>query len=181
MLDLADVRINRKEIIWNYFPKEEWDRFHSVLDCGSSNGAKGMQYYIKQGLNPGRVHAVDFDHAGLQVLEKLGVHTHYENLEYRKPSAFLPSVFDLILCVEMLEHVTQECHDLLLNSFMHILRPGGHIVLTFPVNAFAKTNKAHIRQPKCGPILKKLASLFQNVEMRKYGKRTYMLFFMGKL
>ena len=184
MLNLIDIRPCRKEIIWDYFPENEWNRFHNILDCASGDGRKGMQYYIGRGLNTNNydVHAIDINRRGLKVLSKLGVQTHHQNLVHSMPSTFLLDIkFDLILCVETLEHLTQKCQDDLLNDFIRILKLDGHLVITFPVDAFSKPNATHIRQPKYKHLLKKLEPLFQCVEMRKYGDTTFMLFFTGKL
>ncbi|MHA2023955.1 MAG: class I SAM-dependent methyltransferase [Candidatus Thorarchaeota archaeon] len=180
MLSSTNIKPNRKEIIWNYFPEDFWKKA-TVLDCASGDGRKGMQHYVAKGLPASQAHAVDIDPKSLGTLKKLGVKTTVVDLEKANYKKVWPDkVFDLIMCMETLEHLTQEAEDNLLSYFMEVLSEGGHMVITFPVNYQIPTNCFHVRQPSFLEIAKMLSPIFTCFEMRKYGWRTYMMFFLYK-
>jgi len=172
----------RPETIWKLV--DNWDTAE-VLDCGSSNGSLGMRYYLKHGLFPDKVTAVDIDPQALAVLEAKGVSTVCMDLEKDDLIETLISKYDLILCCEVLEHITWEAEKEIIDSFMKMLNQNGTLVISFPLNA--KVNgkskakaKPHIRQPFAEPIEKLLTPYFEFYTKVEMNYRTQLLLFSGR-
>jgi SAM-dependent methyltransferase len=58
------------------------------------------------------------------------VNRHFHVIDDDIRRTRLQGKFDLITCVSVLEHIRE--HDAAVRSMFHLLRPGGHLVVTFP-------------------------------------------------
>lgn len=179
MLNLIHHKPNRGKILRDYFPASFWEQAN-VLDCASGDGRKLAKIYSKHMPSMGALTAVDIDQEALDVLKNLGANTLCLDLEKEDICSHLPGMFNIIVCSETLEHLTEECEDKLLGSFVELLLTDGHLFMTFPVDSMRPSNPYHIRQPDLLKIIRKFSPLFHNFEIRKYNYRTYVFFFLHK-
>jgi SAM-dependent methyltransferase len=97
-----------------------------VLDLGCRYGALTRTY-----LAGNRVTGVDVDREALAEVAKLGVETHWADLDERFP--FGDDAFDVVVAGELLEHLADPAA--VVAHVERVLRPGGRFVGSVP-NAF---------------------------------------------
>ena len=96
-----------------------------ILDIGCANGA-----IIKPLLDGKReLHGVDISPVLIQKANANGIKGVLHNLE-NAPLPYPDKTFDAVFCGETIEH--QVDTDWLLSEINRVLKPGGHLVLTFP-------------------------------------------------
>jgi len=116
----------------------------TILDfgCGTGYGSSILATKARA------VVGVDIDESALEWARE----THRKpTLEFRKNSDFgasLPSqYFDLITCFEMIEHVTADHQQLIIDSFVKVLKPDGVLLISTPnpdITALYGDNPYHL-------------------------------------
>lgn len=159
----------------------------SVLDCGSGNGRGALNLYLKYGLKPEQVTAIDAYDQGLQILKDRGVNTICLDMETDNLSDKLKQKFNIIICCEVFEHLKIKTEKIVIASFMDLLKKGGSLFLSFPeVVAYDKEVadnnklKPHIRQPKQKVIEELLCDNFGLYLNIVANKQTRLLAFQDK-
>jgi SAM-dependent methyltransferase len=115
-----------------------------VLDLGCRYGALTQAY-----LEGNRVTGVDVDREALAEAAKLGIATHWADLDERFP--FEAKGFDVVVAGELLEHVRDPAH--IVAEAWRVLRPGGRLVGSVP-NAYRLKNRLRFiagRPPESDP------------------------------
>lgn len=115
-----------------------------VLDLGCRYGALTQAY-----LEGNRVTGVDVDREALGEAAKLGIATHWADLDERFP--FDADTFDVVVAGELLEHVRDPVH--IVAEALRVLRPGGRLVGSVP-NAYRLKNRLRFaagRPPESDP------------------------------
>jgi SAM-dependent methyltransferase len=97
-----------------------------VLDLGCRTGALTRAY-----LEGNEVVGVDVDREALAEAARLGIETHWADLD--APLPFEPDSFDVVVAGEVLEHIRDPAR--LIGDAHGVLRPGGTLVGSVP-NAF---------------------------------------------
>ena len=163
----------RKNKIWTLLSEYFWIN-SKILDCASGDGRKGIQYYMQQGVKPENVVAVDVQKINLEKISRLGSKTYCINLEKINIKNLIHEKFDIILCAETLEHLSEKAEKSLCESFIKLLNVMGCIIITFPNNMTIETSVkkyGHIRQPKVGKIVKRLLPFFKKYKVIRYKKK----------
>jgi SAM-dependent methyltransferase len=144
-----------------------------VLDLGCRYGALTQAY-----LTGNRVTGVDVDREALAEAAKLGIETHWADLDERFP--FDDGAFDVVVAGELLEHVRDPEH--IVAEAHRALRPGGRLVGSVP-NAYRLKNRLRFalgHPPEADPThlhmfrprdVEALLSDFQDVELRLISSR----------
>ncbi len=135
-------------------PLAQW-----ILDAGCGNGWIASLYR-----NNHTVVGIDIADANLRRIDELGILAVKHNLDASLP--FADSVFDTVVCSEILEHIL--CPDGLLREIMRVLKPGGRVILTVP-NLHCFRNRRDVLLGKYTPF----------VEFRVYSDRTDQLSHVG--
>jgi SAM-dependent methyltransferase len=115
-----------------------------VLDLGCRDGALTREY-----ASGNDVVGVDVDRDALAEAEKLGIETHWADLEERLP--FGDESFDVVVAGELLEHLRDPFA--LVAEARRVLRPGGTFVASVP-NAYRLKNRLRFllgRKPEDDP------------------------------
>lgn len=127
-----------------------------VLDVGAGSGGLSVALRARYG---GDYHLVDFvepPRAALDALRAQGVSSYRTcDLTARDPFVGIPPGYDVVLFVEVLEHLLVNPIPLLRSMGM-MLRPGGHLVVTTPNqgrlgNRFKLLRGRAIREPDAFP------------------------------
>ena len=144
-----------------------------VLDLGCRYGALTQAY-----LEGNHVTGVDVDREALAEAAKLGVETHWADLDERFP--FGDDAFDVVVAGELLEHVRDPGHIVV--ESRRVLRPGGRLVGSVP-NAYRLKNRLRFllgRAPESDPThlhmfspsdVRALLHDFSDVELRLISSR----------
>jgi SAM-dependent methyltransferase len=115
-----------------------------VLDLGCRDGALTRTY-----ANGNEVVGVDADRDALADAEKLGIETHWADLD--QPLEFAEGSFDVAVAGELLEHLRDPAR--LVWDIRRVLRPGGTFVASVP-NAYRLKNRLRFtlgRRPESDP------------------------------
>ena len=188
MFDVSE-KDQRKNKIWKLIPERAWCD-SKILDCASGDGRKGIQYYMRQGVDPKNVVTIDVEDDNLKKLRDVGVETHCLDLEESDIRKTLKDQkFDIILCAETLEHLTGQAEKKLLKSFLGLLNKNGYLIVTFPMKvAIEKSVEkyGHIRQPQRRNIRNALKHNFRKCEIIKFKRKnkkgtTIILYFQKKV
>jgi 2-polyprenyl-6-hydroxyphenyl methylase/3-demethylubiquinone-9 3-methyltransferase len=99
-----------------------------VLDIGCGGGILA-ESLARQGA---RVSAIDMAEAPLAVAKlhriKSGVEVDYRRATAEQEAAAAPAAYDLVTCLEMLEHVPEPAS--VIEACAQLVRPGGHLVFS---------------------------------------------------
>ena len=115
-----------------------------VLDLGCRDGALTQAY-----AGGNEIVGVDADRAALAEAKKLGIETHWADLDEALP--FEDSDFDVVVAGELLEHLRDPRR--VVADVRRVLRPGGTFVASVP-NAYRLKNRARFllgRKPERRP------------------------------
>jgi SAM-dependent methyltransferase len=134
-LEGAQFASRRFEPILAFFgPAETWDG-RRILDLGGGIGSLSVATRATFGGTHALADRVDFGGALGAALSEFGVAERYPiDLAQPHPLASLPSDFDLVLCVEVLEHLLVNPLPLFHEVYDH-LRPDGRFFVTTPNQA----------------------------------------------
>jgi 2-polyprenyl-3-methyl-5-hydroxy-6-metoxy-1,4-benzoquinol methylase len=105
----------------------------SVLDIGCGNGA--MLAEMRK-LGPWRFFGVEGSESGVEMARKQGFDTRLADSSRDLLTVFATERFDLIVCVEVIEHVYNPRG--LLRQAHALLRPNGRLLLTTPYHGYLK-------------------------------------------
>jgi len=116
----------------------------TILDFGCGTGYGSSILATRANLVVG----VDIDESALEWARE----THRKpTLEFRSNSDFGASLprkyFDLVTCFEMIEHVTADHQQLIINSFVNVLKPDGVLLISTPnpkITALYGDNPYHL-------------------------------------
>ena len=117
---------------------------HRVLDLGCRDGALSRAYADGNNLV-----GVDADREALEEAQKLGIETHWADLD--APLPFSDESFDVVVAGELLEHLRDPAR--LVGEARRVLRPGGTFVASVP-NAYRAKNRLRFllgRKPEDDP------------------------------
>ena len=95
----------------------------TILDAGCGNGWLASLYGGGH-----MVVGIDLADANLRRIQAQGIHAVKYNLD--APLPFADSVFDTVVCSEILEHILSPEH--LLREILRVLKPHGRVILTVP-------------------------------------------------
>ena len=97
-----------------------------VLDAGCGTGA--LLPWLAEAAAPGRLHAVDFAPGAMQACRRLEI-----PLDLAQASVthlpFKDERFDLVVSMDVLQHVTAEQEEAALEETARVLRPGGRVLI----------------------------------------------------
>jgi SAM-dependent methyltransferase len=144
-----------------------------VLDLGCRYGTLTQAY-----LQGNSVAGVDVDREALAEAAKLGIETHWADLDEAFP--FADGAFDVVVAGEVLEHVRDPEH--IVTEARRVLRPGGRFIGSVP-NAYRLKNRLRFalgRPPETDPThlhmfrpgdVRALLSRFEHLELRLISSR----------
>lgn len=131
-----------------------------VLDAGS--GITFFPYYIKSLYSATDLYCIDNDPDLEAIYNRINtnveVATRFSCSDLKK-TTFVSDRFDVIYCISVLEHV--EGYEDVIEEFHRVLRPGGHLVITFDVSLDGTRD---ISVEKGTQLLKSLAEKFERVD-----------------
>jgi 2-polyprenyl-3-methyl-5-hydroxy-6-metoxy-1,4-benzoquinol methylase len=93
----------------------------SVLGLDLSQEA--VDYAVKK-LDDGRWPKLEYRHGDLSDLD-------------------LVETFDAVICIEVIEHLEQECQEKFMSSLGNVITPGGHLIITTPARGEGATTEFH--------------------------------------
>lgn len=123
--DGDDIRwINQRPLINQLLDGETGGR---MLDCGCGSG----MYQKKMRQRADQVWAMDIDTVNLKycLREKLITNTAIRGDASSLP--FASSIFDAVLCSEVIEHITNDSRAV--GELSRVLKPGGRLIISVPV------------------------------------------------
>jgi SAM-dependent methyltransferase len=128
---------------------------------------------------------VDIDESALEWARE----THRKpTLEFRSNSDFGASLprqyFDLVTCFEMIEHVTADHQQLIINSFVNVLKPDGVLLISTPnpkITALYGDNPYHLCELTRNEFEALLQSKFKFVSVIDQHALTSILFASGNV
>ena len=115
-----------------------------VLDLGCRDGALTQTY-----AGGNEIVGVDADREALAEAQKLGIETHWADLDDALP--FQDATFDVVVAGELLEHLRDPKR--VVSEVLRVLRPGGTFVASVP-NAYRLKNRLRFlrgRKPEDDP------------------------------
>lgn len=110
-----------------------------VLDVGCGDG----WYSSKMADKGAIVHGIDFSERAVAFARLIDIRNVYDigsstNLPY--PNDF----FDVVTCIQVLEHIEQEDAEASLKEFKRVLKPNGKLIISVP-SILRPMSKAHLR------------------------------------
>ena len=149
------------------FIKENPDA--KILNMGSGSGGSNFLYWIiEQNLpqdNCGA--AVDIIPHQLLRHHVYDIDTYLLNIEKEDIKDLVSEKFDIIICSEFLEHVSQDAENKILNFIKSNLRKNGSVLLTYPVGEYFGYDDypfGHVRPPQPSYIRQHLSDYFEHYE-----------------
>jgi len=143
-----------------------------ILNVGCGEGQLNFFYWIyKNNLPLKNCSAVDAVPEYLETHALYGIDTYMVHFEKEDILEHITDKFDIIICSEVLEHISQRAEDKFINFFKNALNEGGVILLTYP---FPKDCQpfggafGHIRAPSSSHIENQLSSYFQSYETGEF-------------
>jgi SAM-dependent methyltransferase len=111
----------------------------------------------------------------------------YARLHYPGPSfhvgdmtdmPFDSETFNTVVCFEGYEHVDRNSQKLLISEIRRVLRPGGVLVMTVPLDGYSKgKNPFHLHEPTLREITEDLSG-FKDIDNRQIGS---VLWYVGEV
>jgi 2-polyprenyl-3-methyl-5-hydroxy-6-metoxy-1,4-benzoquinol methylase len=124
----------------------------SILDFGCGPGYL-LDHLLKfKGLK-GKLYALEFSKESIhQVNMKFSNHPHFGRAEYIQnlPCSFEDHSMDVVISIEVVEHLTDGQLRGTFKEFYRMLKPGGYAVITTPHNENLDLNKTIC--PECGLV-----------------------------
>lgn len=126
----------------------------TVLDYGCGPGYFLEHLLKEQGLK--QCFGLEFSkEAVTQVTEKFKRHPKFGGAVWAEqlPSAFSAGTFDVVVAIEVVEHVSDEFLGALLKEIHRLLKPGGRLIITTPNKEDLPLNT--LACPECGCVFHK--------------------------
>mgnify|MGYP001577543313 FL=1 len=123
----------------------------SLLDFGCGPGYL-IEHLLKSG-GRGKVFGLDFSKEAVdQVNQKFNKHKYFGEAVRvdRLPSPFADNSMDVVISIEVVEHLNDEQLDGMMQEVARVLKPGGCFVVTAPNKEDLEANKTIC--PECGCI-----------------------------
>jgi SAM-dependent methyltransferase len=101
-----------------------------LLDYGCGDG-KYFPYWCQRGLNPCRIHGLDVSKIRIERCHSLG----FQNAAVLEPGQPLPYAndsFDMVNCMEVIEHIPANEGKKAVAEISRVLRPGGFLLISTP-------------------------------------------------
>lgn len=118
-----------------------------ILDYGTGIGML-MPHLLNKGVN---VTGTDFSRDSINIVEnKFNLNKNFLGVYYIDDILKLEKKFDVIFCVEMIEHINDHYLDVTMKNFQHLLSDDGVIVITTPNDE--KLDDNNIYCPNCESI-----------------------------
>lgn len=106
---------------------DRWSADLAILEVGA--GSAGITEFLD---HPVTGVDVDFDRTAERTSERLRrVHASADEMP------FADGCFDVVISLEMLEHVPPQRREASLREMLRVLRPGGRLIVSFPADATA--------------------------------------------
>mgnify|MGYP003403366603 CR=1 FL=1 len=143
----------------------------SLLDVGSSHGLHGLLHLMLRHNLPLTFAASDILACNIRLLALLGLDTFALNCEHASCSK-VDTVYDIVMCNEVLEHIDQTSEDALLFEMRRWTKPGGSVVISFPEDAnpqaydIERDPLGHVRQPSPIKICAAFTTVLRNDVIR---------------
>ena len=149
------------------FIKENPDA--KILNIGSGDGNSNFLYWIVEQNLPQDNCAAAVDMMPHMLLRHhvYDIDTYLLNIEKEDIKDFVSEKFDIIICSEFLEHVSQNAEDKILNFIKSNLRKNGSVLFTYPVGEHFKYDPSpfgHVRPPQPMAIRQQLSDYFERYE-----------------
>lgn len=152
---LLKAWIQRKNYIYEVFLKDK-----KVIDLGCGEGELVS-------LDPKNIIGVDINKSVLERLKMKGLQVIESSID----SIPVPdSVFDVVLCNNIIEHLTVDQAYAMLKEAQRILRPGGEIIIITPTPRTVWNTFGHVKPYTIGAIMK----LFRNKSLESFESLTPM-------
>lgn len=136
---LLKAWIQRKNYIYEVFLKDK-----KVIDLGCGEGEIVS-------LDPKNIIGVDINKSALERLKMKGLQVIESSID----SIPVPdSVFDVVLCNNIIEHLTVDQAYAMLKEAQRILRPGGEIIIITPTPRTVWNTFGHVKPYTIGAIMK---------------------------
>lgn len=141
----------------------------TILDIGVGASANMYGTAFARGFSPDKYWGVDVVKENLDKIESLGGHPIYMDLESGDFPKGLKKKIDVVVCAEVLEHLTERGEDNVIGIMREVTHPGSRICITFPEHALAKgfAKSGHIRQPDPDAVINKILRFASNADKSK--------------
>lgn len=129
-----------------------------VLDLGVGPSANLYGTCLENGYDAQNYYAFDIEPSNLGKAAAYGVKVQLANFEDAVPVDHLKKKVDVVVCTEVLEHLTEAAEDRIVRAIFEVTKLGSGIAITFPEQALAKPfkNSGHIRQPDPDALIAKM-------------------------
>jgi len=101
-----------------------------LLDYGCGDG-KYFAHWMSRGLRAANLHGVEVSERRVERCKTMG----WDNARVIAPDASLPyedATFDLVNCMEVIEHIPQSQSQRVIAEMRRVLRPGGILLISTP-------------------------------------------------
>ena len=161
-------------VIWDYYAQNpayqpQYFSFHSgiyILNEVKKQLSLNKKHILDFGCGPGHligylldhsrgsmVYGLDFSFTSVRITEeKYKDHPNFDRAVWteRLPSSLNSESMDVVICVEVFEHLSDEKLMATLDEIRRLLKPNGHLVITTPHAENLEVNKTIC--PECGLI-----------------------------
>lgn len=157
--------VAKRKLVTEYIKKYSPGSNHTVLDAGCGTGALLSDLKIFTA----NLYGADLSNESIMFTQKRGIE-RIKRVDFEKNLPFRNNFFDVITCLDVLEHVENDRG--LLAEFERILKPGGCLYLTVPAYQFLWTYwdevLGHKRRYRRSGLLKLFKSLNFSVKFETY-------------
>lgn len=163
----------RPEWTWNNFleSRASSETPLKYLDIGTCHGLHSIIYFKEKLGAKFEYYSCELLPAYLKLHTIFGIDARPWNCKWTNLEETFGDVkFDVITCTEVIEHLTAEDSEKLLKSMQALLKPGGSLFITYPIDAglknvnLKKDPLGHRHQPVLEKVLSHLGSSFEGIE-----------------
>lgn len=123
-----------KQAFNRYSPSGALGGSSMVLDFGCGWG-RIIRFFLKE-VDPGSLFGIDCDGPALELCRQTNKWSTFIDVEPLPPAPLPDEHFDLIYAYSVFSHLSEESHDLWLNEFRRILKPGGLLMVSTRPRSF---------------------------------------------
>lgn len=146
-------------------------RFETVLDAGCGLGE--MLLLLKSKFPQARLCGSEISEVALEKNRRMFPDVEFFNLDLER--GHLPRKFDLVICSEVLEHLTLQGEAL--KNLSAMVNSGGHLVLTCPHGRIFATERhfGHQHHPTAAELVEQAAAAdLQMISLARWGWPLYL-------